>query len=120
LPDGNIERKGRSENRNALLKTHNSGQESSKLIGSFCRKLIVYWTDFSEVSAALLKSCNWKFKGTIERNQYLSKLISYLIWLVQRLVGKSGNFLVCFETTAVVYQRWVFNVYHEIAQAYLL
>jgi len=58
LPDGNIERKGRSENRNALLKTHNSGQESSKLIGSFCRKLIVYWTDFSEVSAALLKSCN--------------------------------------------------------------
>ena len=30
----------------------------SKLLGSLCRQMVMYWTDFAEISIALLRLCN--------------------------------------------------------------
>jgi len=74
-------------------------QDCSKLIGSSCRQLAMYWSDFTEISMALLStSCRWKFKGSVELN-ILPKLINYM---VLRSLEKSDPFLVCFEAVAVL------------------
>jgi len=30
-------------------------EDSSKLLSSFCKQIAIYWTDFAEISVALLK-----------------------------------------------------------------
>ena len=77
---GSTERKDSSENRNAVWKTHNWRKDSNKPIGSFCRLLSMYWTDFSEISAALLRSCNWRFEELTDVTKFSPKLVIYSIW----------------------------------------
>jgi len=46
--------KAGNENRNAMWKTYYMTQDSSKLIGSFCKQLGMYSTDFAEICVASL------------------------------------------------------------------
>jgi len=67
MPDGSLGRKGSIENGNATWKTH----KLRKILANSQTASAGNWPcigHFAEISVALVRPCNWKFRGTVERN----------------------------------------------------